>query len=380
LEWIRFAELIGAEPLICVNCGTGTAEEAADWVRFCNDPPTTPMGKLRATSGRREPCGVRYWEVGNELWGPWQIGHCTPEEYAARYDAFAKAMLEADPNILLIANGGDGDWNERFLRTVTQPVRSLSIHRLIGFDVPQKTDPTHLFMAFAGFGKFFEEELARMRNVAADCDVPNVKFALTEVMSVATVPPGIFSTSTMAEVAFFAGMMNACIRNRDSVELITRTAVLNHGGGRAKIREIVFREPVHYLSRLYSTLGGKFPVPCHVECPKYSVMVPGIPTIKDASALETLAVTNENNTEVTLFVLNAMPGGTITANVRLNGFTPKQDVTIHRIAAPPLAFNTWHHPDNVSLATTEMAMPENGVFEFPGGSFTTLVFRNASSG
>jgi len=84
-EYMAFCKLVGCEPLICVNAGDGTPEEAAHWVEYCNGDADTKYGSLRAKNGHPEPYGVKYWEIGNELYGNWQIGHCTAEEYAERH-------------------------------------------------------------------------------------------------------------------------------------------------------------------------------------------------------------------------------------------------------------------------------------------------------
>src|SRR5206468_5093319 len=68
-EFISFCRAVGCEPMICVNAGSGTPEEAARWIEYCNGPATSPMGKLRAANGHPEPFHVKHWEVGNELWG-----------------------------------------------------------------------------------------------------------------------------------------------------------------------------------------------------------------------------------------------------------------------------------------------------------------------
>jgi len=81
-EHISFCRLIGAEPMICVNAGNGTAEEAADWVEYCNGGPQTKWGKVRAENDFPKPYNVKFWEIGNELWGDWQIGYCSSTEYA----------------------------------------------------------------------------------------------------------------------------------------------------------------------------------------------------------------------------------------------------------------------------------------------------------
>src|SRR5690606_9363482 len=105
-ELLTPCELISAEPMICVNAGNGTPEGAGDWARYCNDPVTTEWGRLRAASGHPAPCNVRLWEVGNELWGSFQVNWAKNDEYGRRFEAFSAAMKEADPTIDLIAIGG----------------------------------------------------------------------------------------------------------------------------------------------------------------------------------------------------------------------------------------------------------------------------------
>src|SRR5208283_226081 len=68
-EFMEFCQAVGCEPMICINAGNGTPTEAAQWIEYCNGPADSPMGRLRATNGHAEPYHVKYWEVGNELWG-----------------------------------------------------------------------------------------------------------------------------------------------------------------------------------------------------------------------------------------------------------------------------------------------------------------------
>ena len=91
-EFIAFCRAVGCEPMICINAGDGTPEEAARWIEYCNGPADSPMGARRAANGHPEPYDVRYWEVGNELWGRWQVHWTTAAGYVDRYRQFAKAM------------------------------------------------------------------------------------------------------------------------------------------------------------------------------------------------------------------------------------------------------------------------------------------------
>ena len=103
-EFIGFCRQLGAEPYLVVNCGDGDMREARDWVEYCNGTTPTALVKLREAHGFPEPHRVRYWGIGNEVDGPWQVGFKTPAEYARTYHEFAKVMRWVDPAIKLIAS------------------------------------------------------------------------------------------------------------------------------------------------------------------------------------------------------------------------------------------------------------------------------------
>jgi alpha-N-arabinofuranosidase len=102
-EFMRFCRKLDTEPYLCVNCGDGDMREAADWVEYCNGTSETALVKLRREHGYAEPHKVRYWGIGNEVDGPWQIGYKTPQEYARAVTEFGKVMKWADSDIKLIA-------------------------------------------------------------------------------------------------------------------------------------------------------------------------------------------------------------------------------------------------------------------------------------
>jgi alpha-N-arabinofuranosidase len=109
-EFIRFCRMVGTEPFLVVNCGDGDLREARDWVEYCNGPTHTALGRLRHQHGFEAPHQVKYWGVGNEVDGHWQIGTKTPQEYARALTEFGKVMKWVDPSIKLIASG-ISDWS-----------------------------------------------------------------------------------------------------------------------------------------------------------------------------------------------------------------------------------------------------------------------------
>lgn len=104
-EYLTLCHLIHAQPYIGVNAGFGDAYSAAQWVQYVNGSVNTPMGKLRALDGHPQPYNVKWWGIGNEMYGTWQLGHMALHQYVIKNNLFAKAMRKVDPNIVLVASG-----------------------------------------------------------------------------------------------------------------------------------------------------------------------------------------------------------------------------------------------------------------------------------
>ncbi len=139
-EFMKYAELAGAEPYFCTNLGTGTWTEAQQWVEYCNSPEDTAMTRLRKQNGRQEPWKVKYWGLGNEIDGPWQMGHRTADDYGKFALEAAKLMKLTDPSIQLIAAGSSNfnngidwiGWNRTILEYLKPQVDYLSLHLYVG--------------------------------------------------------------------------------------------------------------------------------------------------------------------------------------------------------------------------------------------------------
>ena len=104
-EYMTMVKLLGIDPYIVVNIGLGDAYSAAQWVEYVNGSKDTPMGKIRAANGHPEPYNVRYWGIGNEMYGQWQVGHMDINHYVIKHKMFAVAMHKVDPAIKIVACG-----------------------------------------------------------------------------------------------------------------------------------------------------------------------------------------------------------------------------------------------------------------------------------
>jgi alpha-N-arabinofuranosidase len=108
-EFLTLCELLGVDAFISANAGFGDVHSAADLVEYVNGAATTPMGKLRAANGHPAPYKVKWWGIGNEMYGPWQFGHMALKQYVIKHNMFAKAMRAVDPTITLLGTGATPD-------------------------------------------------------------------------------------------------------------------------------------------------------------------------------------------------------------------------------------------------------------------------------
>ena len=108
-EFMTLCRLIGVEPYITVNAGFGDANSAADEVEYMNGSVETHMGALRAKNGHPAPYHIRFWNIGNEPYGSWQLGHTDLKYYVLKHNEFAKAMRKVDASITVLASGAMPD-------------------------------------------------------------------------------------------------------------------------------------------------------------------------------------------------------------------------------------------------------------------------------
>ncbi len=131
-ETMQLMELIHSEPYVALNTGLGGVEEAANEVEYFNGAADTTMGKLRAQNGHLGPYGVKYWAVGNEMFGDWQLGHMPLSQYVKKHNVVADAIWKIDTNAQLVAVGSVGDWSKTMLAECADHMNFMSEHIYCG--------------------------------------------------------------------------------------------------------------------------------------------------------------------------------------------------------------------------------------------------------
>ncbi len=144
-EFMAWCKVVGTEPLMGLNLGTGTPERAAALVEYCNVEKGTQWSELRRKHGFAVPYNVRRWCLGNEMDGPWQIGHMTASEYGLKAQDAARQIRYVDPSLQLIACGSSGplmptylEWDREVPEQCYDYVDALSLHRYFG-NTPDET-------------------------------------------------------------------------------------------------------------------------------------------------------------------------------------------------------------------------------------------------
>lgn len=112
-EFIAFCRELKTEPMIAANTGFGDAYSAAQWVEYANGSDVTLAGSWRAKNGNAEPYHVKYWCVGNEMFGPWQLGFMQLDHYTVKHNLVAAAMRAVDPSLVLSAVGAIDTINDK---------------------------------------------------------------------------------------------------------------------------------------------------------------------------------------------------------------------------------------------------------------------------
>jgi alpha-N-arabinofuranosidase len=370
-EFLHFCSLIGAEPQFALNLGSGTPQEAADWVRY-----------IYAQWHQRN--GLT-WELGNELWGNWNVGSPTLDQLAARTLAFSKAVRAVDPEAKLIATGGDPDgfakWNSVQLTNPAGTFDYLSTHFVVTNTNIQMPHATADFIAQAAFAlpvgleqklKSQQEQIDQNPAFAGKAHI-----AFTEWLFIGR-QPGTPTFTNMGGAIDTAGFFNMLMRNSSIVPISNMTGIMEFAGIWKK-RSQVYAAPGYYVFRMYSTAHPNRLIKVHTESGRYSVQhgVGRLPDIADVPYLDVVGALNEKMDTLTLFCVNRSLDTDIPAAIQLAGFTAGSDAQIQTLEGSSIDdTNNEDDPEHVIPMRTGAHLTTNSLRHvFPHESVTVLVFH-----
>ncbi len=302
-EFLQLCDLLGATPQFDLNMGSGTPEEAADWVRYIKGHHSGPV----------------IYELGNELYGKWQVGYPTLSEVAARTLTFSRAVRAVDPKAKIIATGegpiGPGKWNAAQLTNPPGTFGDLSLHFILGTNHPVDEQAGPDFVAAAAYalpfavGPDFDKVQAQ---VDAQPDLRGkVHFAVTE---------WLFNSKGYGERNFTdespswmneggavmaAGFLNTVLRHTDDVNLTDMTGLMEFAGV-WKRREQVYAVPAFYAFQMYTVVKGDTVLPVTTDSGSYSVKggVRPLNDVSDIPYIDVVATRSADGKTLTLLCVN----------------------------------------------------------------------------
>lgn len=369
-EFIAFCRAVGCEPMICINAGSGTPEEAARWIEYCNAPADSPMGRRRAANGHVAPYGVRHWEIGNELWGKWQFYWTTSAGHLDRYRRFYKAMVAADPNITLYACGApmfssNGDWNKTLIRGAAPQLSAITDHPLIGGSVPADTEPLDVYRDFMVVPDVLAAKWAELEKSMKTAGIEQPRLAVTELQMFAGIGKAsrsdapvklehenLVNPATLAEALYDVLIYHRVVKLAPFVSMVTHSATVNHGGGLRKQRQRVYANPCHYAMAGFADFCGATPVAADVVCareqaPRVLADVRRAGKAVAFDLLDALAAVIDDKT-LLISLVHRGTAGPLSVSIDLGGFPAAAKADVQTLSASvPWATNTLEQPEAV---------------------------------
>jgi len=240
--YIALCRKLGWTPMITVNLGTGTPEEARNWVEYCNCPSGTKYAEMRSSNGSPEPYDVKLWCLGNEMDGAWQLGHVPADQYAIRAQQAAKMMKDVDKSIELVVCGSCGigmptymSWDFQVLEHLGDLADHISLHRYVGNregDTPDYLAVTNSIdrqIAEMDAACRFVQAKRRSKNRAFLCfDEWNVWYKNREMDGEGKVAPHLIEeVYNLEDALVVAGFLNSFIRHADVVKIANIAQIVN---------------------------------------------------------------------------------------------------------------------------------------------------------
>jgi alpha-N-arabinofuranosidase len=369
-EFLRFCELIGAEPQIALNLGSGTPEEAAGWVRYVNERWGDRRGGL-------------LWELGNELWGSFQIGYPPLEQVAGRTRRFSEAVKAVDLRARLIATGQDPDhfekWNAAQLEIAPDAYSWLATHFVVG-DAVVAADPSPEFRAYAQLALPVGLE-RRLRLMKEQIDAHprargHVRIAFTEWLFHGAghrVP----NFANMGGALCAAGFLNTLIRVADFTPISDMTGLIEFGGIWKK-RGQVYGVPAYWAFRMYSTADVDRPVGTRTRGETYDTKdgnrrIPDIPAVP---YLDVVSALNRAGDKLTLFCVNRRLGAGAPASIRISGFNAGPEASVSELRAGSIfQVNDEWRPDAIRPRDVRIEAGTEFRYLFPPASVTVIELK-----
>ena len=376
-EFMKFVRAVHAEPYICVNLGTGTWDEARNWVEYCNAKTGFYFSDLRAKNGHPEPYHVKFWGLGNEIDGPWQMGHRNAEDYSKFALEAAKLMKWSDPSIRLIASGSSNygadwiDWNRTVLTNLRDQIDYISVHHYSG-----NYDRDHnKFMAIT-------RQVEDIINVTEGLiNQVRIQYKLKKPIYIAFDEYNVWYRAfnenkleehyNMQDVLVVAMYLNCFLRHANIVKMANMAQLVNVIAPMMVTQDKLWLQTIYFPLQMYATNCHGQSLQTLVESVTYDAG-----DIKDVPWLDVSSVLNAGNQELIINVVNRNANQAIETIIQNQFGVLDKTATVTSINATKLSDENSQSEQKIRPATRSMEIPGNQFsYIFPSHSLTMIKIK-----
>ncbi len=374
-EFLDYVEMLGIEPYVCANFGTGNWVEAQRWVEYCNLAEDTAMTALRRKNGREKPWKVTYWGLGNEMDGPWQMGHRSAEDYGKFALEGAKLMKWTDPSVKLIAAGSSNypsrdswtEWNRTVLTYLRDHIEYISLHTYVG-------DYQHDYLSFAASALDVTDRIRTTEGIIRSVVHPEAHHPIYIAFDEYNVwyrargqgrEAGrriLEEIYDLQDALVIATILNTFVNNAQIVKIANMAQIVNVIAPIFTNEKSLFLQTIYFPLQLFSTNVHGTALEVFVDSPTYSTRrFEKVPYLDVSASLD--------KGVVFLNVVNRHPDQEIEAQIE--PFTGRLEVAT--VNGPDLKTTNSFGAENVkTVNSVETVRSNKAVYRFPAHSFTQI--------
>jgi alpha-L-arabinofuranosidase len=393
-EFMAWCKAVGTQPLMGLNLGTGTPEEAAALVEYCNVDKGTKWSDLRRKHGYPEPYNVKNWCIGNEMDGPWQIGHITATEYGLRAQDTARQMRYVDKSVQLIACGSSGpfmptylEWDREVLEQCYDYVDGLSLHRYLGNNDETEGQSSKFVAMNLSMDRQIGETLAvcdlvrghkrSPKKLWLSFDEWNVWYRARSGAAVdgnrQEAPHLLEEVYNLEDALLVGGMLNTLLRNADRVKIACLAQLVNVIAPIMTNKNGLFRQTIYYpYSWALQYAQGRV-LNVLVDSPTYDVA-----GMDAAPYIDAAATVSPEDGKTALFILNRDLSKARQIEVVWEDNPASRVISSQVLTGDDLkAVNGFDAPERVKPQPLDKPSTANGrtKFEVPPRSYTVVQWQ-----
>jgi alpha-L-arabinofuranosidase len=384
-EFMDFCKKVGAQPMMAANLGTGSIQDAANLVEYCNSSSGSHYADLRIKHGYKDPHNVRYWCLGNEMDGPWQIGHLEANEYGMKAKEAAKLMRTIDPDLELILCGSSStgmptypEWDRIALEHTWEQVNYLSLH----YYADNKTDDTPSFLAMtaqfesqletlAGTLRYVKAKLRSKHDVYLSWDEWNVWYKNMEMDGSWTHAPRLIEeVYNLEDALVVAQWLSVFLRKCDVLKIACIAQIVNVIAPILTTTDGMLKQSIFFPLEQFSRYASGVSLDTLVKVSSYDTQRFGEMPLLDVSASY-----DEASASGAAFLVNRSLDQALEVEVVWQGSLPTQVTGAWQMSgSDPKAANSFENPNQVISSPISGVVVKDGriTITVPPLSFTTI--------